>query len=270
MHKLFSSLLTAISLGLLAGCGEATSQLMEPTESREPLLLDFSVRPDYLPTNFIALTFDDVPDWNHTARVLDVLKQKSVPATFFINTYNWSDVANEKPMQDVIRRMAQEGHEIGNHTARHRHLGELTAAEVENEITTVERLAADILGPFAPPLTLLRAPFGEPYQNHNPNAPTAAFQTVAPVVARHGVHIGWAMDSLDYACPDADCVYDNVMDRIDQGAYGIILMHAVYAATAEALPRLIDTLRARGFVLGTVEDAVKARYGATSRELMQP
>jgi peptidoglycan/xylan/chitin deacetylase (PgdA/CDA1 family) len=263
-------LASAIILGLLAGCGEATSQLMNPSERREPLLLDFSKQPDYLPSNFIALSFDDVPDWHHTARVLDVLKQKSTPATFFINTYNWSDVANEKPMQDVIRRMAHEGHDIGNHTARHRRLGELTAAEVETEITTVENLAAEILGPLAPPLTLLRAPFGNPYMDHNPNAPTPAFQTVAPVVARHGVHIGWAIDSLDYACPVADCVYDNVMDRIDEGAYGIILMHAVYAATVEALPRLIDTLRARGFVLGTVEEAVKARHGATSRELMQP
>jgi hypothetical protein len=47
-------------------------------------------------------------------------------------------------------------------------------------------------------------------------------------------------------------------------------MHAVYAATAEALPRLIDTLRDRGFMFGTVEDAVKARFGATSGELMAP
>jgi peptidoglycan/xylan/chitin deacetylase (PgdA/CDA1 family) len=242
---------------------------MDPQTPTEALLLDFAGKPSYLPSNFIAFTFDDVPDWNHTARVLDVLKAKSVPAAFFINTYNWSDVANEEPMQDVIRRMAREGHEIGNHTARHKHLGELTASEVDAEITTVERLAAQILGPTAPPLTLLRAPYGEPYRDHDPSAPSAAFQTVAPVVARHGLHIGWAMDSLDYECPDAACVYDNVMNHIDEGSYGIVLMHAVYAATAEALPPLIDTLRARGFVFGTVEDAVKARFGATSGELME-
>jgi peptidoglycan/xylan/chitin deacetylase (PgdA/CDA1 family) len=270
MRKLYSKLIAGISLGFLAGCGEAPSQLQEAPMPEETLLLDFSRQPDYLPASFIALTFDDVPDWNHTARVLDVLKEKAVPAAFFINTYNWSDVEREAPMQELIRRMAREGHEIGNHTARHRHLGELSADEVEEEISTVERLATQILGPEAPPLTLLRAPYGEPYRDHVPDFPTAAFQTVAPVVARHGLHIGWAMDSLDYECPDADCVYDHVMQQIDQGSYGIILMHAVYAATAEALPRLIDTLRDRGFMFGTVEDAVKARFGATSGELMAP
>jgi peptidoglycan/xylan/chitin deacetylase (PgdA/CDA1 family) len=270
VHTSYSSLITAIGLSLLAGCGDAPNHLLDVPSRDEVRLLDFSRQPDYLPASFIALTFDDVPDWNHTARVLDVLKDKAVPAAFFINTYNWSDVANEAPMQEVIRRMAREGHEIGNHTARHRHLGELSASEVEEEITTVERLAAQILGPTAPPLTLLRAPYGEPYRDHVPESPTPAFQTVAPVVARHGLHIGWAMDSLDYACPDANCVYDNVMQQIDEGSYGIILMHAVYAATAEALPRLIDTLRERGYSFGSVEDAVKARFGATSGELMAP
>jgi peptidoglycan/xylan/chitin deacetylase (PgdA/CDA1 family) len=132
----------------------------------------------------------------------------------------------------------------------------------------VERLTAQILGPSAPPLTLVRTPYGEPYQGHVPGYPTPEFQKVSSVVARHGVHIGWAIDAFDYACPDAACVTRNVMQRVDAGEYGIVLMHGVYAATVEALPNLIDTLRRRGFVFGTVEDAVEARYGASSRELV--
>ncbi|WP_141733846.1 polysaccharide deacetylase family protein [Oligoflexus tunisiensis] len=260
--------LFAISFGVLAACGDASSDLNDQEPRIDPLMLDFAARPSYLPDHFIALTFDDVPDWNHTARVLDVLNEKNVTATFFINTSNWSNVPTEAPMQELIRRMAREGHELGNHTARHPHLGALSAADIEHEIATVERLTAQILGPAAPPLNLVRAPYGEPYRDHVPGFPTPEFEKVASVVARHGVHIGWAIDAFDYTCPDAACVTNNVMQRVDAGAYGIVLMHGVYAATVDALPSLIDTLRDRGFVLGTVEDAVEARYGASSRELV--
>ena len=54
--------------------------------------IDFSSRPSYLPNNVVVLTFDDGPDWNNTARVLDVLREKNAKATFFINTENWSSV----------------------------------------------------------------------------------------------------------------------------------------------------------------------------------
>lgn len=260
----------ALALGTLTACGGGVSQLSEATRA-VPLELDFAAQPSYLPKNFLALTFDDGPDAEYTAQVLDVLREQEVKATFFVNTYNWSDVANEVPMQDLIRRVVAEGHGLGNHTARHQHLSELTDRQIETEIATVEQLSGRILGAGAAPLTLLRAPYGDPYLGNNPNTPSAAYKRISPIIARHAVHIGWAMDAADYDCPtgDADCVYTNVMTPIDEGRYGIVLMHATYAATVEALPRLIETLRARGFVLGTVEDAVKARFGRPSRELLR-
>src|SRR5688572_1139980 len=54
--------------------------------------IDFATRPSYLPNNVVVLTFDDGPDWNNTARVLDILQQKNARATWFINTVNWSNV----------------------------------------------------------------------------------------------------------------------------------------------------------------------------------
>ncbi len=257
------------AIGLLLGsCGSEVSRLSARLLA-EPYEIDFAEQPRELPRNFIALTFDDVPDWNHTSQVLDVLKSRDVKATFFINTYNWSDVATEIPMQELIRRMAIEGHTIANHTARHQRLPLLTSDQIESEISTVENLVTKILGPNAAPLTLLRAPFGEPYQFKDPNS--IGYRKVSAVVARHAVHIGWSMDALDYACPqgDADCVHDNVMSKVDDGAYGIVVLHGTYESTALALPTLIDALRRLGFVFGSVEDAVKARYGASSRQLLQ-
>src|SRR6185369_13575028 len=109
----------------------------------------------------------------------------------------------------------------------------------------------NVLGANSKRLTLFRAPYGEPYQDGG----TAG--TVPGIVARHAVHVGWALDSFDYNCPgDANCVYNNVVSRLatpGNGSYGVILMHAVHAQTADALPRIIDYLRAKGFVIWTTE-----------------
>ena len=230
--------------------------------------IDFSSRPSYLPNNVISLTFDDAPDWNNTATVLDVLKEKGVKATFFINGENWSSLSADGPMQELVRRMVREGHELANHTSHHVHLGDLSPEQVRNEITSVENITSQIFGGNGPRLTLLRAPFGEPFQ-----FPTAAYETVAPIVAQHGVHVGWAVDSFDYNCPqgDAQCVYNGVVDKIrrpGQGDYGIVLLHSVHSQTAMALPALIDYIRDNGFQFWSVEQVVKARFGKTSDQLV--
>lgn len=102
-----------------------------------PFEIDFNPRPSYIPNNVVVLTFDDGPDWNNTATVLNVLRQKNAKATFFINSENWSSLSQDTPMQDLVRRMVNEGHELANHTAHHNHLGELDSASVEAEVANV-------------------------------------------------------------------------------------------------------------------------------------
>ena len=258
--------------------------------------IDFTVRPTYLPTNLLVLTFDDGPDslddtnpanTDNTRKVLDVLMQKGVHATFFINTNNYTDVTMDDQAKSYIQRMYREGHEIGNHTVHHDHLGVAgtptdpgapTAADIEAEITGVPDVLrrADVLGSCAPHLTLFRAPYGEPYQP--PNDTTPRYGLVAPIVARHAVEVGWALDTFDYNCTsdpngpgDPDCVYNNFVAGVQapgNGAYGIILMHAVQPQTAAALPRILDYIAQNGFVLGTVEQVVRAKYGMGSAELV--
>lgn len=235
--------------------------------------IDFATRPNYVSNNTLSLTFDDGPDWNNTARVLDVLRNKGVKATFYINSENWSNLWTEGPMRDLVKRIVNEGHVLANHTQAHNHLPQLSSADIERQILNVENVVKDIFGGGGPRLTLLRAPHGEPFQGNNPAAPSGDYRRVAPIVAKYAVHAGWAVDTLDYNCPpgDGNCVYNNFVNLVKspgQGAYGSVLMHSVHAQTANALPGIIDYSRARGFRFVTDEDLVRAKYGKGSAELV--
>lgn len=234
--------------------------------------IDFNSRPNYVSNNTLSLTFDDGPDWNNTARVLDVLRAKNVKATFYINSENWSNLHTDGPMRDLVKRMVNEGHVLANHTQRHDHMAELSNAEIESQISNVENVVRDIFGGGGPRLTLLRAPHGEPYQLNNPAAPSADYRRIAPIVAKHAVHVGWAIDTFDYNCAgDSNCVYNNFVNTVKTpgaGAWGTVLMHSVHAQTAGAIAAIIDYSRSKGFKFVTDEDMVRARYGKSSAQLV--
>jgi len=235
--------------------------------------IGFEPRPSYIPNNVVVLTFDDAPDFTNTAKVLDVLKQKEAPATFFINVKNWGDLVADAPMQALVRRIIDEGHLVGSHSATHPHLASLEESEIENQLVDVEEVVAKIGGENPPRVTLFRAPYGEPYQIRNPFISDPAYEKVAPIVARHAVHIGWNVNSEDHACRkgDAVCVLNNVKKSLKtpgKGNYGVIIMHCVHSQTAKALPYVIDYIRKNGFLIWTTEDVIRAKYGMTSEQLI--
>jgi peptidoglycan/xylan/chitin deacetylase (PgdA/CDA1 family) len=114
-------------------------------------------------------------------------------------------------------------------------------------------------------LTLLRAPFGIPY---DPNGDTSGFSKVAPIVAEHAVHIGWSITPQDFACGDASCVFEGVRDALEDGAYGIVLLHSTLPQTVGALPAIIDFARDNGYTFRLTEDVVRARFGRSSGEII--
>ena len=101
--------------------------------------------------SYIAMTFDDGPHPRLTPRLLDMLKARSIRATFFLIGEN----AAEYP--DIVRRIAAEGHEIGNHTWDHPQLTKLNPAALREEIDRTSSTIAEITGKLP---TVMRPPYG--------------------------------------------------------------------------------------------------------------
>jgi peptidoglycan/xylan/chitin deacetylase (PgdA/CDA1 family) len=180
----------------------------------------------------VALTFDDGPsEW--TPQILSVLRSKGVAATFFnvggmYSTYG----ANSRTVHDA-------GYVVADHTWTHPQLTSLGAAEQGSEI---DRTAKVIKGEGIPAPTLFRPPYGAYDQT-----------TLAQTKRRNMLLVLWDVDTLDWSKPGADTIYNNVISQVTNGS--IILMHdggGDRSQTLSALPRIIDTLRKRGYQMVTV------------------
>jgi peptidoglycan/xylan/chitin deacetylase (PgdA/CDA1 family) len=277
-----ASLIVLPVLVLLPTCGEPPLETPVETHQQAAVTLqpaiDFTARPSYLANNVIALTFDDGPELTNTPLVLDTLKAKNVKASFFINTDNFPPpVDGSAEQKALIQRIVNEGHVLGSHTVHHPHLPDLDATTIEAEITGVETTVhrTDVLGPSYPKLTLLRAPYGEPYQAEGPGQPN--YDKVAPIVGKYAVHVGWAIDTVDWSCTtgtaaqNRQCVIDsftNAVKTVGTGDYGVVLMHSVQPQTAAAIGAIIDYCVSHNFVFKTAEEVVVAKFGKSSNEII--
>jgi peptidoglycan/xylan/chitin deacetylase (PgdA/CDA1 family) len=271
-------------LALLVACsrGRPPGAALPPLGRGTPEI-DFTEQPSYVPNDTLSLTFDDGPLSPFTGEVLDILQEKGVHATFFINTdNNKNDVENSPETQELVRRIVREGHGLANHTVHHLSLKTLDDTAIEAEISGVERTVKRVLGDPAVRLSLVRAPYGEPYQDYfyNHADPAGAmYPQVSAVVSKHGVHVGWNVETDDWKCTtgeaaaNADCVYDHFTSAVKTigapgAAWGIVLMHCVNPQTPAALPRIVDYIKANHFKLVSAEDVVRMRFGKSSAELV--
>jgi cellulose synthase/poly-beta-1,6-N-acetylglucosamine synthase-like glycosyltransferase/peptidoglycan/xylan/chitin deacetylase (PgdA/CDA1 family)/spore germination protein YaaH len=203
--------------------------------------------------NKIALSFDDGPDPRYTPQILDILKAKHAPATFFVI----GEEANNS--LDLLRREYDEGHEIGNHTYTHpAFTATLPAAQIELQLNLTERLLASTLGIKT---LLFRPPYGI---DHQPE--TADEVEMLPVPLSMGyMLIGAQIDPHDWgeaggiAPPTAQAIVDRVLQQARSGVGNIVLMHdggGDRSHTIAALPMVIDQLRAAGYELVSVSELV--------------
>ena len=193
-----------------------------------------------LPTDDLvaSITFDDGPNPRATPLILDVLKREGVSATFFVLGRH----ADRWP--DLVKRMSDEGHQLGNHGYQHQKLHRKSPAYVR---TDLERGAEAIEKASGVRPTVFRAPHGF----RNP--------WVTPIARSLGERtIGWSLGVWDSAKPGADQIVRRTLDGMRAGS--ILLLHDGdgYDAggdrmqTAEALPRIIEGLRGRGFRFATL------------------
>lgn len=186
---------------------------------------------------WVALTFDAHYDAEPLLPLLDLLAQEGLQATFF-TTGRW---AERNP--NLIRRLAEEGHELGNHSYSHPKFTELTDEEIVAQVTRTDALLRDLTGGRVSPY--VRPPFG------NRDA------RVLRVLLREGfVPVYWTVDTWDWKSEvSARQVRARALEAADNGA--IVLMHATTFKTVEALPGLLAGLREKGLTPGTVTDVLR-------------
>lgn len=178
----------------------------------------------------IALTFDAGPS-EHSARLLDILKEEQVPATFFLLGRR-----HIERYPELVRRMADEGHEVANHTWTHRRLTDLEPDEVREEL---ERPNEEIERLTGRRPTLMRPPQGR------------TDDTVHDISRELGLsEVLWSVTAKDYATTDSDLITRRVL--ADASRDGVILLHDLYDGTVPAVPGIIAELKKRGYVFVTV------------------
>ena len=185
----------------------------------------------------IALTFDDGPHPSYTEKILDVLRENGIRATFFVIGEN----AEKRP--ELIKKISDGGHEIGNHTFDHVSLRRMTEDEIENEITRAERAVLDAAGCGT---CVLRPPEGK----YSEKVVQAAEKLGYSVVL-------WSVDTRDWAHRSAGSICRTVLDNVTSG--DIILCHDFISGeshTAEALDSLIPALKERGYTFVTVSELI--------------
>jgi len=210
---------------------------------------------------WVAITFDDGPDGRWTPKILDILKQKNAKATFFVIGKNMA----RKP--GLVYREVAEGHEVGNHTWTHPDIAFTPAAQTAVELSATQRLFETITGRS---MRLFRPPF---FGDAEPSTPIEVSRVMVGQMQGY-LTVGLRIDPDDWDHPNAatpahiiDVALTRLKDTTRPGQ--VILLHdsgGDRSRTVEALPMLIDQLRAHGYKLVTIGDLA----GMTHEEVMPP
>jgi peptidoglycan-N-acetylglucosamine deacetylase len=191
----------------------------------------------------VVLTFDDGPHPRYTNEILDVLKREGVKATFFVTGTQSSKYPS------IVQRIANEGHEIGNHTFSHPDLTKLSDSLVRLEITSTQRLIQVLTG--KPPV-LMRPPYTADDMGYT--IPEAHVVEIASSLGFKAV--GANLNPEDWQGISAETIVETVLRKVDAGNGSVIELHDAggdRSQTVKALPLLIQALRSRGlrFVLAS-------------------
>src|SRR5437764_3390305 len=218
-------------------------------------LLSFShgaVRRVAPPPMTVALTFDDGPDPTWTPKLLDLLRERSVPATFFVVG------AQVVSHPELVRRELAEGHDVGSHTFTHADLGSLPTWRQNLELSLTQTALA---GAASVHTALLRPPYSS-----TPDDLTRPEADAVARAARLGYLVSLAdRDGEDWKRPGVGRIVANVEPAGDEGA--VVLLHdggGNRSETVAAVGRIIDDLRLRGFQFRTVSQVAAEQGRATS------
>lgn len=179
----------------------------------------------------VYLTFDEGYENGYTSQILDVLKEKQVSAVFFVT------MPYVKAQPDLIRRMIDEGHVVGNHSVNHPSFPTQDLATCEKEIMDLHQY---MLEEFDYEMKLFRYPMGEFSQRTLALTQSLGYHSVFWSFA----YQDWNVD----AQPDPQAAFDRITQAVHPGA--IYLLHAVSSTNTQVLGDVIDNIRAQGYTFG--------------------
>jgi peptidoglycan/xylan/chitin deacetylase (PgdA/CDA1 family) len=178
----------------------------------------------------VALTFDGGPSLT-TPKLLDILKQDDLHATFFVQ--GQGHIAK---YPEILRRISDEGHEIGNHTWYHEVLTDINENDARQELARTQGAIEKITG--TRPI-LMRPPEGRTNRK------------VAKICRDLGLaQVLWSVTAKDYETTDSALITKRVLDQTHRD--GIILLHDLHKGTVPAVPGIIKALKQRGYTIVTV------------------
>jgi peptidoglycan-N-acetylmuramic acid deacetylase len=184
----------------------------------------------------IYLTFDNGYENGYTAQILDVLKKEKVPATFFV-TGHYLETA-----PDLVKRMATEGHIVGNHSWSHPDLTKSSNEQMVEELEKVRKKAEELTGNKT--MKYLRPPRG-----------VFSDRTLAIAKQQGYTHAFWSLAYVDWNTDQqrgAQYAYDHIMKQMHPGA--VILLHTVSKDNADALERVIQDVKKEGYTFKSLDD----------------
>lgn len=185
----------------------------------------------------LYLTFDAGYENGCTAKILDTLKEKQVPAAFFLV----GNYIRQSP--DLVRRMVAEGHTVGNHTMHHYDMSRLSdKAAFSKELTDLEALYKETVGQELP--KFYRPPQGIYSEENLKMAQELGYKTLFWSLA----YVDWNND----AQPTREAALSKLLPRTHNGA--VVLLHSTSKTNAEILGELIDKWKAMGYRFGTLEE----------------
>lgn len=177
----------------------------------------------------VALTFDDGPGYKTTMTLLDGLKERDVHATFFLLGQQIEE------RKEVIEKMHEDGHLIGNHTYSHIQLDTVNIVCALDEIEKTNLIIEEITGEKP---KYIRPPYG------SWNDTLEEEIDMTPVL--------WTVDTSDWNTRDVNRIVNYVVNEVESG--DIILMHDIYDTSVAAALEIVDQLKSRGFVFVTVDE----------------
>ncbi len=218
----------ALAVIVIAGSVHMIAGGVDPVNAIECVTGVINEKED-LDTLKIALTFDDGPHPYYTEQLLDGLKERGAKASFFV----MGKQAEAYP--ELVLRMHEEGHLVGNHTYSHIQLGKNNRENFKEELVKTNELLTGITGEEP---QYVRPPYG---------SWDKSFETELMMIP-----VLWTIDPMDWCSSDVDGIVSKVTKKAQENA--VILMHDEYKSTVTAALEIVDILQKQGYEFVTIDE----------------